>query len=190
MSCQNPLHLLCLEAEVQGTSTTTKADGNLPDVRCPTCSTEILGRYIPLRAVQIFHTPSQTLRPIRDTTNGSVGDQWANRPHYRGKELVISPSCLASAKTTCALCLDAIWPAEEKIGHIDAAKACRTAFHLYCLDGCRLDAHHCPVCWVQLAGESDAETERKLTANESVRRGFQPARLQPLTLGPSHAIQR
>jgi len=177
MSCHNPLHLLCLEAEVRATPT-TKTNSILPNTRCPTCLSEILGRNIPLRAVQVFYILSQTLRPIRDTTHGDMQNEWANRPHYRGRNLLINPSCLATAKVTCALCLDDIWPAEEKVVHIDEAKTCRAAFHLDCLDGCRLDAHHCPVCWEQVTGESEAETEEKLAADEAIRRGLRPARSQ------------
>lgn len=147
--------------------------------------TNKLGRHVPPRAIEVYHTSSQTLRPVRDATDGSVVNEWVNRPHYRGKDLILNPTCLISTKVTCALCLDSVWPIEEKVVHVNAVKACRAAFHLDRLDRYRLDGHHYPVCWQQVGGESQEESEEKLEMDVSIRKDFRPARQQPFVLGPA-----
>jgi len=164
-----------VEAEAAATPM-MKTASVLPDIKCSTCSAKILGRHIPLRAVQVYHAPTQSLRPVRDTTSGNNQDEWTNRPHYRGNELIINSKCLASLKVICALCLDNIWPAEMKVMHLDPARSCVAAFHLDCLDSCRLDAHRCPVCWQPVTEETEEETERKLEADNRIRKGLQPPR--------------
>lgn len=181
ISCTNPFHVFCLETEASTTVTSTTSS-ILPHIRCPTCSAHIQGRCIPIRAIHVFHTPSGTLRPIHDTAKGNTQDEWTNRPHYRGRELIMNPSCLASVKVTCALCLEDIWPAEDKVVHFDTSEACLAVFHLHCFDSCLLDAHHCPTCRASVTEESEAETEHKLADDERIQQGLRPPRSPPASL--------